>query len=285
MAGAYIWSSDTVLLALVRDPETLARISSIKGTAFVLVTGAALFAVLVVMFRRAERDAEAIRAGEAALAASERRALAGTLAGAIAHDFNNLIMPLQMGIDELQTLRRDADPTETRMLEAMSGACTRLHDLAHRLTRVGRERSDTFEPIDLVAAVRGALEVARAHPAFARKTIRVVAPDPVTLSTSAVLVDQVTINLLLNAAEAGASTMEVHVRQVGDEVELAVHDDGPGIEDAAQAFAPWSTTKATGSGLGLFSVAARAELHHGRAEAGRSDILGGAVVRMVVPAQ
>ena len=95
-------------------------------------------------------------------------------------------------------------------------------------------------------------------------------------------------NLVLNAGEAanGRGTIEVATAEQGDEVLIEVHDDGPGVakERRATLFDNLATTKATGTGLGLFSVRACAQGLGGSVEVGESP-LGGALFRVRLPRQ
>ena len=91
-------------------------------------------------------------------------------------------------------------------------------------------------------------------------------------------------NLLRNAVEAGAENVEISSRLLGQNLEIVVSDDGPGMSDdeAAQAFDPFFTTKARGTGLGL--AIARQELEEigGKLEHTHTKN-GGAQFRLTVP--
>ena len=84
------------------------------------------------------------------------------------------------------------------------------------------------------------------------------AMDAVEIDVDAV--DRTLRNLLRNAIEAGAKSIDLQVSTIGQIVEVRVSDDGPGMseDEAAQAFDPFFTTKARGTGLGL--AIARQEL-------------------------
>jgi two-component system, LuxR family, sensor kinase FixL len=99
---------------------------------------------------------------------------------------------------------------------------------------------------------------------------------------------QVVLNLTMNALDASAQTPKPHVvistTVRGDEVEIAVRDNGPGLtEDVRKRlFESFFTTKSQGLGLGLPIVQSIVERHHGRVRAENNDE-GGAVFRVVVP--
>ena len=100
------------------------------------------------------------------------------------------------------------------------------------------------------------------------------------------------VNLLRNALEAletagpaaaTPATIAVRLQSEGDTVVLSVADNGPGFPAPQTALAPLETSKANGSGLGLFVVQTTMENHRGSLAIGRST-LGGAEVRLIFPA-
>lgn len=100
------------------------------------------------------------------------------------------------------------------------------------------------------------------------------------------------VNLLRNALEAletaapsaaNPATIVVRLQSEGDTVVLSVADSGPGFQAPQTALTPLETSKAHGSGLGLFVVQTTMENHRGSLAIGRSS-LGGAEVRLIFPA-
>jgi signal transduction histidine kinase len=97
---------------------------------------------------------------------------------------------------------------------------------------------------------------------------------------------QAVLNLLKNAAEAGAGRITLSIEGRADHVSIAVEDDGAGIaEDAlADMFLPFFTSKPTGTGIGL-SLARQVAVAHGGAIAAANGAGGGAVLRLNLPGQ
>lgn len=101
-------------------------------------------------------------------------------------------------------------------------------------------------------------------------------------------------NLLHNAMEAVVSQPPQRRRiqldlsrrhgDAGDELLLSIADSGPGFSFDPSDETLFQSTKATGSGLGLFVVRTTLANHQGHLEVARSVVLGGAEVRLVLPA-
>ena len=108
-----------------------------------------------------------------------------------------------------------------------------------------------------------------------------------------VLVEQVLINLLRNAADAmgqqaqakAKARIRVQLSPAGERfVRLDVEDNGPGLggRSVEQLAAPFYSTKTDGMGMGLAICRSVIEAHHGALEAGPSS-LGGARLSFTLP--
>jgi nitrogen fixation/metabolism regulation signal transduction histidine kinase len=90
-----------------------------------------------------------------------------------------------------------------------------------------------------------------------------------TIQVDEEMIEQVLINLLKNAAEAAAESINAHIELVGrydgTRVRIEVIDNGPGIipEAIEHIFVPFYTTKKSGSGIGLSLSRQIMQLHHG----------------------
>lgn len=285
-AGIYIVVSGVIARALAGSVEELERLERFKGIAFVVVTGLGLFGVAGAALRRQFLDAEGAARARETLLKSERTALAGLFVSSIAHDAANIAVVVGSALDLLEgepALGADQREAVQDAQQAMRGLNTLFHDLKE----MGRNR-------DVSKRVRGELRemvervvgLLHGHSALKHCRVTIDAPDPVTLPVYPVLIDQVLINLLLNAADAtgGSGRLEVRVRSTGEEVRLEVHDDGKGLPEGMEKelFKPFATTKPHGTGLGLVSVRECALAHGGRVEYARSP-LGGAAFSVCLP--
>lgn len=111
-----------------------------------------------------------------------------------------------------------------------------------------------------------------------------VEPDGASIDGDPNLLAQVALNLIRNAALAGAARAEFRIAATrGDHVTIELADDGPGIppDRREDVFLPFYTTRRDGSGVGLSFARQVALAHGGTIAAGESD-LGGASIRLVL---
>lgn len=286
IAGVYIVVSGHVARAMAGSVEELERLERFKGIAFVAVTALGLFLVAYVVLRKQLLDAEEAARARETLLRSERTALAGLFVSSIAHDANNISMVVGTTLDLLQGEQGLSADTREGLKDALAAMDT-LNKLFHDLKEMGRNR-DVSKRVqgELRAMVARIVGLLRGHSALKHCRVTIDAPDEVTAPVFPVLIDQVLINLLLNAADAtgGRGTIEVRLRATKEEARLEVHDDGKGLPEGMEAmlFKPFATTKPHGTGLGLVSVRECALAHGGRVEYARSP-LGGAAFSVCLP--
>ncbi|GAB6063850.1 two-component system sensor histidine kinase NtrB [Deferrisoma palaeochoriense] len=190
---------------------------------------------------------------EEALTRAQRMESLGRLAAGLAHEFKNLLMTIQ-GNAELLELHGAEGESGAKRLERIVSACQRASDLAHRVLAFGRGTPPQRQTVGLGSLAHRVAELAR--PALPKGVdLRLTeAPGP-TVEADPSGLEQVLLNLLLNAGEAagGAGTIEVRVGEAQGEAWIEVADDGPGMapEVAERVFEPFFTTKGEGKGTGL----------------------------------
>ena len=252
----------------------------------------------------AEREAERARlALEAQLRQAQKMEAIGHLTGGIAHDFNNLLTTI-LGYVTLAA-ETAQDGKSRRYLGEARTASERARDLIAQMLTFSRGRRGNPRPIAL-AEVAG--EVIRLLRSSFPSTVAIsteIEPGLPAVVADAVQVEQVVLNLCINARDAIASRGAIRVRiarsridgtccascrapVAGDFVELSVEDDGPGISAEVQErmFDPFFTTKdaGQGTGMGLSTVHGIVHEHGGHVvyERGRN---GGARFRILLPAR
>lgn len=285
IAGAYIVFSGRLASAMAGSVEELERLERLKGIAFVAVTGLALFLVTYLVLRKQQSDADQANRARETLLKSERNALASLFVSSVAHDASNLTLVVGASLELLQD-ERDLSPDARTSLHDAAEAMRTLIRLFKDLKAMGRDPSSALVPMELGGMARRIATLLRGHGALRQCTVTVESPVAVTLPVFPVLIDQVLINLLLNAGEAtdGRGRVVVRIRTAGDAVRLEVHDDGKGVPPAVEGalFKPFTSTKPQGTGLGLVSVKECALAHGGTVEYARSE-LGGAAFSVVLP--
>jgi len=232
------------------------------------------------------------RAAEKNLVTAQRLAATGTLAAGIAHDINN---PLGGMINAVRALRRADLPAEKRE-EYLALIEDGLERVGHTVQKVLQFTPHRVAPgpCDLAAVARRAVDLAR-HRAEASGAALVVdlAGGPLPVFGDAYELQQVVLNLLVNAADAVEATgrkggrIALRGERKGGDVRLLVEDDGVGMgeEQLARAFDLFYTTKGVGegTGLGLSMVHSIVENHGGRVEL-RSRRGEGTTAEVVLPA-
>ena len=216
------------------------------------------------------RDITERRHLEERLAQSEKIESIGRLAGGISHDFNNLLTAILGYTELLLAQHAGADDRDRADLEEIQRAGQRAAALTQQLLAFSRKQVLMPKEVDLnqtVAGLQGML--AR----LIREDIVLTcegAGEPVFVKIDPTQIEQVILNLVLNARDAlptggwikiavscvPRSQVEVppdFQSTAGEYVRLRVSDNGVGIAPEARAhlFEPFFTTKALGKGTGL----------------------------------
>jgi PAS domain S-box-containing protein len=225
------------------------------------------------------RDATERRRMQEQLFRSDRLAALGAMAATVAHEINNPLTYLQLS---LHGLEREAatEPDPARAAVLREHIANALHGV-ERVARIVRDlgaysRDQGDEPdtaVDVVAVVERALQMVEHDLRHRAKLVRRYPDAPAIVDASAGRLEQVVINLLVNAIHAldGHRPAEHEITvaiDAGDDVEIAVSDTGPGIAEPDRIFEPFFTTKpiGEGTGLGLAVCKQLVERMHGRIE-------------------
>jgi PAS domain S-box-containing protein len=203
-----------------------------------------------------KRAGEQHRRLEAQLHHSQRLESLGTLAGGVAHELNNTLVPV-VALTKM-VLRRLAEGSRERTnLETVFQASERARDLVKQILAFSRKQELRQEPFDLAAVAVDALSMLRASIASSIRLEQTLAATPLVQGDPGQL-HQLIVNLVTNAAQAigaaqGTITVVLRAEPDGAHLRLAVSDTGCGMDEATRAriFEPFFTTKAVGQGTGL----------------------------------
>ncbi|MEC7524812.1 MAG: ATP-binding protein [Myxococcota bacterium] len=214
------------------------------------------------------RDVSEQRALRAQLEQAQKLEAIGMLASGIAHDFNNLLTSILAYSDMLVSSLPEGSE-EADFAAQILDAAERGSDLTSRVLAFSRKQVLSLAPVDLALQVERSVSVARRlvgeHVAL---DVRLPA-EPVPVEADPGQLDQVVLNLLVNARDAmpDGGRVELSVDVEANVARLRVRDEGCGIteENLAHIFEPFFTTKEVGfgTGLGLATCLGIVEQHGG----------------------
>jgi PAS domain S-box-containing protein len=195
---------------------------------------------------------------QAQLHHSQKLEALGTLAGGIAHDLNNTLVPI-IALSKHLIGRELTDPAVRRSLDVILRAGLRGRDLVRQIVAFSRKDRSERQLFDPVPVIHDALAMLRASTPSLINFQTSFRPVPKVFGDAGQL-HQVVVNLVTNAAQAigdrpGSVTISLST-DVGEalpRVHLRVQDDGVGMADAVRQriFEPFFTTKPVGEGTGL----------------------------------
>lgn len=220
----------------------------------------------------AERGAALVelRATQDRLVQAAKMASLGTLAGGLAHEFNNLLGGILGCVKSARDDNRD--PVVAEDLAVVERTASRGLTLVKSMLDVARPGVGGLAPVDLGVVVRDVLSACA--PAAHRDQVelrRELSDVPRVLGDAAQL-QQVALNLVTNALAAvdEGEVVVVALRREGERTVLEVRDGGPGVapEVRDRIFEPFFTAREGGTGLGLFVSYGIVTRHGGSIEVG-----------------
>jgi signal transduction histidine kinase len=242
------------------------------------------------MSRKMAADIEQLRELNEHLIRTEKLAAAGTLAAGVAHEVNNPLASISSLIQMLQT--RNASDTETsEMLRLISTQIARITQVLRDMMDFARTRQPERAPLDINQIIGDSLRLASFDKNFQRlRLTTTLDADAPVINADRDQLQQVFLNLLLNARDAMPDGGEIHVLTrydaLMDEIIIEIRDTGTGIapEHRTHLFDPFFTTKpaGTGTGLGLAVCYGIITAHNGRIEILPNDGRG-TCVRVILP--
>ncbi len=183
----------------------------------------------------------------------------GQISAGLAHEFNQPLAALRTLSDNARLLMDRQRLEETRgNLERISQIVGRLGEVTRRLKTFAHKPGDRPVPTPLqpAAANAAALLAERLRRDGVSFEIAVEPPD-LAVQADPALIEQVLVNLMVNALDAMAvcAVRRIRLQAVAQppRVRIALTDSGPGVDEAmmAQLFEPFTTSKPRGAGLGL----------------------------------
>jgi PAS domain S-box-containing protein len=200
----------------------------------------------------------------------------GEMAASLAHEINQPLAAIaNYAAGCARRIRASAaEPKDLLpIIDQIAGEALRAGEVVRRLRQLVRKDTQRNEQVDLNQVVQTAVQViepeARQHGVAIHLELL---PELPQVWGDSIQIEQVILNLLLNAVEAMRATpptqrvVRIRTSVAGDGVDVAVRDAGSGLEQgiADQAFEPFFTTKANGLGMGLAISRSIIDTHGGR---------------------
>ncbi len=213
---------------------------------------------------KVEDRTQQLKAAHQKLMQSDRLASLGQLSASVAHEINNPIAGvLNLSMLLQRMLKEDGVPPHRieefrKYLSQVTNETARVGRIVSDLLAFSRRSKPQRAPADLNRIVKTTLSLAQHKMKLSNVTVETnLREDLPAVACDQSQIQQVVLNLLLNAAEATQSKLErrvaVSTATVDGMVWLTVADNGEGIlpENMAKIFHPFFTTKSEGKGVGL----------------------------------
>ncbi len=269
IVGVGLLMADLPLLSLGGQSNTDALILLQVFLGVVAISSLVLATAL-----RAQQDATvanarmiaALTESEQRLRQSQKMEAIGQLAGGVAHDFNNVLAAILMQLGEIR-LVKDLPRMAAELLSDVEQAAQRAARLTRQLLVFSRQQAMQSRVLDLNQLVRNHARLLRRVVPSTHELSVQLNPAPLIVAADAGMIEQVLLNLVLNARDAqreGGKILVITAPRTllpgtsgdlppGEYAVITVSDNGIGIppENIPRLFEPFFTTKPPGQGTGL----------------------------------
>lgn len=220
------------------------------------------------------KQAELSLAQEQKLQATSRLIAMGEMASSLAHELNQPLTAISTYAAGVS--RRLSEPVQQQFgvrdaLQALVQQSRRAGQIVNSIRAFVKKRAPQLEKADPDRAVRIAVEVLQPQLEKGRVRVQLQLGDAVQVLMDPVLIEQVLINLIKNAAEAlegqldPVPTVQISSWREGGRWHVRVSDNGPGLGEGMleNLFTPFFSSKSQGMGIGLNICRSIVEFHRG----------------------
>lgn len=205
-----------------------------------------------------QRDGE-IDAAKSRLIQSEKMSAFGQMSAGIAHEVKNPLAGI-LGYAQMSKKKLQADSPVFPYLDIIEKETVRCKEIVENLMKFARQEKAMMSRIDINKTIKDSIRLVEHQIGISGiKLVQIFALDgaPVWITGNANQIQQVMMNLMLNAQQAmenrGTITISTHFSVESQKVLVMVSDTGPGMPDDVKTriFEPFYTTKGVGKGTGL----------------------------------
>ena len=224
---------------------------------------------------------ESLRRTLDSLARRESLAAVGEFAASLSHEVRNPLTAMRIDLQRVEEKLEVESPLRAPLRRALR-AVDRIQHTVSGALRVART------PVDLLVPLDAALHASEPELQSAGARVEVDTGDvPLVVLGDAAALEQLFLNLLLNAAQAfdaPGGVVRVCARADTNHARIEVRDTGRGMspETLAAAFEPFVTTRPEGTGLGL-AIARRIAAGHGGELSLESALGTGTTATVIIP--
>lgn len=211
--------------------------------------------------RQLERNNVLLRKQEQELETARQMSVLGEMTSGFAHELNQPLSAIRHYAQGCLIRLRSQDQQHPLLpalehidTQAQRGADT-LHNLRQWVSQAQGNpvMTDDWQVVNVHDAIHHVWQLLRMPQQFPAVALQMQIGKALTLTLPSVLLEQVLANLVLNAAQAGATTVWFSAQREEGDVSIQVQDNAGGIDEVQlyQAFQPFMTTRKEGMGLGL----------------------------------
>ena len=172
----------------------------------------------------------------------------------LGHEIRNSLTPVSSLAESLSTKLESG--REKQALSVISERCIHLQDFVNRYSSLNQKLNLNLEAIDIERFTE------KLRALFPERQLSIQAKAKL-LNADPTFIEQVFINLLKNAYEAGASQIDIRFEESKKHSLITVTDNGQGFANTENLFVPLFTTKPQGQGIGLTFCRNIIEQHNG----------------------
>lgn len=217
--------------------------------------------------KRVEERTRELKETSRELVRAERLASIGQMASIISHEIRNPLAVISNASRLIKLLVPADSPKVMKQLNIIEAEIKQANSIISEVLGYARTRELMFSMIDVSSYLRDILNVYSFPPNI--KLVEELTEDSVRIKVDAEEIKQAIRNVISNAVDAmqpGGGTLRVGMKTGRRLVCIYIADTGPGIspEVRKKMFAPFFTTKARGTGLGLAVVGKAISRHNGK---------------------